>query len=372
VVFPNGQYNFTFSKPPYGVTWTFKGTDITRQALGGSGTEVRFFRPKLTYIDGPHELNQVQVEHDRVIAKGSNAIGAQYADYAYGNTIEKENWSESSGVPVAGEINNITLFHRNGCVTGDPVKTGGAGILANLGQTAGSGYTQLLEAVNSVFTKGTLAVQKQTNLQLLGIDEKSGESYGAVFSSITGTQTSAIRVQGGTTSSWTRILDAYIDGVSNFFLDVNGRLRWRVNGVSMALSQDSTTSAMVFRNEAGAATLYATPSGYAGLKPTSVRTETAYTVNVTELSGDLGKTLVMANTSPITITLPNNAPTGFHVDVLQRDPGQVTFVAASGASLQNVSGHTKTQGPHAVVRLYVRGNGSGTGAIWNLSGATAA
>jgi hypothetical protein len=372
LVFPNGQYSFSFAKPPYNVTWSFKGTDITRLQLGGDSSAVRFLRPNLTYVDGPHETDQVQVEHHRVIAKGSNAIGAQFADYAMGVTIEKENWSETSGNPVAGEINGLTIFTRNGAVNGDPVKTGGAAILANLGQTAGSGYTQVLESVNSVFTKGTLATEKQTNLQILGIDERDNLSYGAIFNSLVGSQSAAIRVKGLAASRWGYIIENYIDSTFNFYIDDNGKIRWRVNGVSMSIEQDSSTGALAFKNESGSVIAAATPTYFAALSTTNVQTGTTYTVDASGIDSDLGKTLVLANAATITVTLPNNAPVGFHFEALQRDAGQVTFTAAGGATLQNVDGHTKTKGQYAVVRFRVRLNTGGSAAIWVMDGSTAA
>lgn len=367
---PTGNYTYTFNKPPYGVTWDMDGPKIKREKLGGSpGAE--FQRAKLTYMPGPHPTTQLHAEHIRAISKGSNAIGAPYADYALGLTIEKENWSESAGNPVAGEINGMMIFSRNGCLTGDPVKTGGAAILADIGQTQGSGYTQFVEVVNSVFAKSTFALTKQTNLQLLGIDEKTGDSWGAILNSKVGQQSGAFRIVGTDAAPWNYIVQSWKNSAHVFFMSDLGKLRWRVNNVSMSLEQDAPTGAIVIRNESGVAVEWTTPGGSASLRAVNVQSGTAYTINATEITGDLNKTIIMANAAAITVTLPNNAPTGFHCEVIQRDPGQVTFAAATGASLQNVDGHTKTKGQYAVVRLRVRGNGNGQSAIWVLDGSTA-
>lgn len=367
---PAGDYKYTFSKPPYGVTWDMDGPNIKRENLGGAAGAI-FQTAKFTYLPGPHVTTQLHAEHIRAISKGSGAIGAPYADYALGLTIEKENWSETNGIPGAGEINGMMIYSRNGCVTGDPVKTGGAAILADIGQTEGSGYTQLLEVVNSVFAKGTLALTRQTNLQLLGIDEKSGDSWGAIFNSKLGSQSGCIRIVGTDASPWNYILQSWKNSEHVFYLNDLGKHRWRVNGKSMSLEQDPATGAMVMRNEAGVAIEWTTPGGKASLCSVNVQTGTSYAINTSEITGDLMKMVVMANASPITVTLPSNAPSGFHCEVIQRDPGQVTFIAGAGATLQHVDGHVKTKGASAVVRLRVRGNGNGNSAIWVLDGDTA-
>jgi hypothetical protein len=370
VVFPNGRYNFTFTKPPYHVTWRFEGTDITRDKLGGASSAVRFLRPMLTYLDGPHATDQVQVEHNRVIAKGSGAIGAQYADYAHGITIEKENWSEASGVPVAGEINGLTMFLRNGCVTGDPVKTGGAAILANIGQTAGSGYVQFLESLNSVYAKGSLAVSKQTNMQLQGIDEHTGISYGAVFNSVVGNQSAVLRIVGTAASAWTRILENIKDGITNFVITDEGQIRWRKTA-TVTLDQEASTNDLLFKTEAGVemARLDQSQSLFQAKTRTNVKTGATYTLTL----DDLDTVVSMTHSAAITLTVPNSLPAGFKCRVLQRDAAaQVTLTPEAGALLRNVDGHTKTKGQHAIVDLVITGNTTGTAAIYYMSGSTAA
>ncbi len=75
--------------------------------------------------------------------------------------------------------------------------------------------------------------------------------------------------------------------------------------------------------------------------------------------------------SATTITLPNNLPAGFSMTVVQIGAGQVTFVAASGATLVNRQTQLKTAGQYAGVSLYVDSN-SGTNGAWVLFGDTAA
>lgn len=97
-------------------------------------------------------------------------------------------------------------------------------------------------------------------------------------------------------------------------------------------------------------------------------TSTTYTLN----RSDCFNRRTLSNAGAITCTLPKDLPVGSWVEVEQLGAGQVTFVGASGATLQNRSSHTKTAGQYGVVRLYVRTNTTGTNAVWVLSGDTAA
>ena len=370
VSFPVGSWNYTFSKPPYGVVWEFNGPEMNRAQLGGTNSNVRYMRPRLAYMPGPHQTSQLHVEHIRAIAKGSNAIGAPFADYGLGITVEKEFWSETSGTPTAGEINGLAIFTRNGALTGDPTKTGGAGILFDLGQTAGTGYTQVIEAINSVFTKGTLAVEKQTNMQLLGIDERDGVSYGAIFNSISGTQSSAIRVFGTSTSRWRRIIECVIGSVNNYNVEDTGRHRWRTAaGTNISLDFDEASGELVFRNNSSADILRVGQTRITAT-PNTPRTNTTTSDTVSESDHD--RIVQQANSAAIAVSLSATARAGTKVKVIQRDQGQVTFTPATGATLRNRLGHTKTAGQYAVVTLEVAANGSGTAAVWYLSGDTSA
>lgn len=363
--------NFTFEQPPYETTVRYEDVLTNRVHLGGAGEAVLFNNANLQYINGPHPTTQVQAFHDRVIAKGSQEIGAQYADYAKGYTIEKENWSESFGVPDSGEINTLTLFLRNGVADGGP-KTGGAAILGNIGQTAGSGYVQLVEATNSVFTKGTLEVEKQSNIQLLGIDERDNLSYGAVLTTFVGQHTGAIRVQNQAPSTWGRVLENVKNGVTNFFIDDVGSLRWRINGESIKAVQDPTTSELYFENNNLQKMCQIRQDGFSYKKKTVITAGPSFTLDETNQNGSVSLT----GDSPITLNLPSNLPLGYTCKVLQRDNGQITFVADVGVGtgvLRNRLNHTKTAGKYAVVEVSVFAQTpEQNGAVWYLHGDTAA
>lgn len=107
-------------------------------------------------------------------------------------------------------------------------------------------------------------------------------------------------------------------------------------------------------------------SGYRG--NINFQTGTTYTVQ----ASDSGKIIDHANGSAITTTLPNNLPVGWCCTYAQTGAGQVTFSAASGATLRNRSSHTKTAGQWGEVTLYVRSNSGGSAADYVLAGDTTA
>lgn len=103
------------------------------------------------------------------------------------------------------------------------------------------------------------------------------------------------------------------------------------------------------------------------------------TGDYTLAAADDGKTIYANSASQITITLPNNLPVDFGVTIWQVNTGQVVLAAASGATLRNRAGHTKSAGRWAALAVTVGsqgGNftagGTGTTGEWLLSGDTAA
>lgn len=107
-------------------------------------------------------------------------------------------------------------------------------------------------------------------------------------------------------------------------------------------------------------------AGYIGT--INAQTGTAYTLQ----ASDAGKIVTLANASAITLTLPNNLPAGFACTIVQKGAGAVTFTAASGATRNNRSSHTKTAGQWAMCSLYIDSNSGGTSAVYILGGDTAA
>lgn len=370
---PSGVYNFAFTKPPYGVIWDMDGPDITREQIGGLGSSVRFQKARLAYIDGPHPASQIQTEHIRTIAKGSGAIGAPYADYTMGLTIEKENWNKPDQVQ-AGEIDTLTIFLRAGgpaLPAADGGISGGAGILGNVGMLEGSGMVQFIEATASVFDRSNPnVINRQVNTQVLGLNPRDGTYYGAVYNNILGSQNAAIRAYGTTANPWNRILENQKDGIVNFHITDEGQIRWRKTA-TVSLEQEAATNDLLFKTEAGVEMARLDVSQ--ALFQAKTRTNVKNGASVTLTADDLGCIVSLFHTEGMTLVLPNNLPVGFHCKVLQRDAqSPVTFSPAAGAALRNVDGHTKTKGVHAICDLVVTANSSGTSAIWYLANNTAA
>jgi hypothetical protein len=90
-------------------------------------------------------------------------------------------------------------------------------------------------------------------------------------------------------------------------------------------------------------TAWATLNYVASPGPTSVSAnrDLAYT--------DHGKTLVC--TAGITLTIPTGLPAGFSCAIVQSSASAVTISTSGGATLNNVSGHTKTASQYAAVGI---------------------
>lgn len=92
----------------------------------------------------------------------------------------------------------------------------------------------------------------------------------------------------------------------------------------------------------------------------------------TPAQSDHGKLIKTTNGSGVAITLVNSLTVGTVFSFSQEGDGQITFSAASGASLRNRQSHTKTAGKWAGVTLRVTTNSGGSAAEYVLTGDTAA
>lgn len=81
-----------------------------------------------------------------------------------------------------------------------------------------------------------------------------------------------------------------------------------------------------------------------------------------------GRVLQVNSANAVTLTLPNDLAAGFHCKVERYGAGQVTFTAASGATLHNTASAATMLAQYSVADLFVSLNGSGIGAVYNLSG----
>jgi hypothetical protein len=106
------------------------------------------------------------------------------------------------------------------------------------------------------------------------------------------------------------------------------------------------------------------PGPLAGAVATEDISGTAYTV----VAADLGKRKRTTNAAAVTITLPNDREQGFSFLLCQAAAGRVTFGPASGATLQNRTGNSKTAGQWSEVSVIVDSNSGGSAAVWVLSG----
>lgn len=96
----------------------------------------------------------------------------------------------------------------------------------------------------------------------------------------------------------------------------------------------------------------------------SVTVDDAYTVS----AADNGKMLRFTDDLPITLNLPNNLLQGFNIGILQDGAGQISFIAAEGATVQNRQLYFKTAGQRSIASLVVISNSATNNAVYNLSG----
>jgi hypothetical protein len=94
--------------------------------------------------------------------------------------------------------------------------------------------------------------------------------------------------------------------------------------------------------------------------------------NLTLTTSHIDGVLQCTDGSGVTVTLPRDLPVGYYALIEQGGAGQVTFAAATGATLVNRQTHTKTAGQYAVVSVFVRANIGGRSAEWALNGDTGA
>lgn len=133
-----------------------------------------------------------------------------------------------------------------------------------------------------------------------------------------------------------------------------------------ALARFDSTTGKLIQNSVVLLTDLGEISAY--LAHINFQTGTTYTV----LSSDAGKVIDHFNAGAITTTLPNNMPVGWSCTYVQSGAGQVTFSAASGATIRNRQSHTKIAGQWGEAVLHVRANSGGSAAEYVLGGDTSA
>lgn len=82
------------------------------------------------------------------------------------------------------------------------------------------------------------------------------------------------------------------------------------------------------------------------------QTGTSYSIQLS----DMGKVVVLDNSSAIGVTIPNSLPAGFYCTCVQKNTGQVSFTATASGALRNRSSFTKIAGRYGMVSLFVESN----------------
>lgn len=70
------------------------------------------------------------------------------------------------------------------------------------------------------------------------------------------------------------------------------------------------------------------------------------------------------------VSLPNDVPQGFEIELIQNGDGRVQFQPEDGAAMFHVNNHTRTGGKRSYVKLIVIANNTGASAEYILTGST--
>ncbi|XHR29607.1 MAG: hypothetical protein ACFUZC_03425 [Chthoniobacteraceae bacterium] len=106
------------------------------------------------------------------------------------------------------------------------------------------------------------------------------------------------------------------------------------------------SAAQTFSSAAMTGNLTVSGTSWLGYLPSG-----AISGNYTLAARDCGT--VIRATAAATLTLPTGLPVGFNVEIIQEGSGQVTFAAASGATLCQRQSYNKTAGQWAVASIIV-------------------
>lgn len=300
---------------------------------------------------GPHVGASYSTNHIEVRPAGSGINGPVSADVGLSVSAIKSGWEGST--PGTGELDALYVVLRNSGPdsSGGTTNSDGSALLMDVQNRGPVGFANAMEATVSNVDRSTFQYTRNIGVQVGVVNTLTTgqQSYGYVAIAKDGDNDAGVFVQTQGSATWGKYILCATAGVEKFY-------------VSPTQVYAPTLDA-VFRSITvlGAA---AASSDEPSLKAGN------YTIDP---DADYGKLIVFASSAAVTCTLPNNAKPGFRLRVIQRDPGQVTFVGAAGAiGPRNPDGHTKTKGQWARVDLEVSANAGGSAAVWYLSGATAA
>lgn len=138
-----------------------------------------------------------------------------------------------------------------------------------------------------------------------------------------------------------------------------------VSNADGSLTVSPTTGAVDAEINVAHGNVWSATQTFAGVLGTvTTQSGTTYTL----AASDCGTTIRFTNSSPITLTVPDDLVTGCSVAVLQVDAGQVTVSASGGATVVSRQNFTKTSGQWAMIGLTVDSNSGGSAAHYVLTG----
>ncbi|QTL01900.1 hypothetical protein J5J86_13905 [Aquabacter sp. L1I39] len=130
------------------------------------------------------------------------------------------------------------------------------------------------------------------------------------------------------------------------------------------VASDKAAAAASAGAAAGSATAAETAAGLIIAAPITVA-GTSRTIG----PDDYSRTLRFTSGTAVSVTLPANAPAGTWVHVVQAGAGALTFVAASGATVEgDALGRVTTAGQRSTATAWVDSNAGGSAAVWFLAG----
>ena len=149
----------------------------------------------------------------------------------------------------------------------------------------------------------------------------------------------------GTTYGWIQSRDKTGYG-TNYILALNP------NGGNVGIGTTVPAATLDVNGNITNSSYTGTFSGFSANLNSPNSSTTSYTI----LSSDNGKIINFTGSSAITVTIPAGLSTGFNCMVIQNGQGQIGFTNASGVTINNRSGYTKTAGQFSIVTIVHLGN----------------
>lgn len=338
-------------------------------------------------------------------SQGSGGNGANNGDFDSSFQEQKLNWNCTTARQAAAQCTTVALQGEDDTLflslfQGGPDATSSASLKSAGGLMTGTatcvggiGFCLQSELKTIIEDPTTLAITQDIDIQMGGIDTRTGElsSNGAVFNTDTGVEGSALLIQNSNTGSWTDAMLVNNSGAATFDILPTGQIDWYASNTPQfglvdvgGVWQISHLSNEIFG---------ITTAGGVQLDSTSWATATAYlygnivtnagnwyrctsvggtsTTAPTQSSGNFTDgTIVWAfggagNPPAFTPLLSGVAVQGLILNSVQGTPVQVPIQAGAGAPTAIVPGGTgslylRTDG--GVTRsLYVNETGANTG-----------